>query len=211
MRIKSLALAGITSLIFSLSAGAVPYTGSVALPATTTIDFESLAPNVAVGTISGVTFTDWFTSPYAQAGGNFGSPGFIGNHSLFSSFPIDARTSSISFGAIAESVSFHFASSFPSVATIEALLGTTVIESFVLSGSAFSPTNFVGFTGISFDSIRISTTADAGGSDAYIDNVGFTLAAAPELNGSAATLPLLFSLGLLAVRTSGRRPAALEG
>ena len=125
-----------------------------------TVDFESvvLATNQVVTTefqSLGVTFTGAFANPdplvpYPNVSGNRISnfQSNIGHSALFVA----------DFGSTLSEVAFSFVSS-PGTATFEALLNGILVESGSGVTSAIDSNNFFGFTGITFNQIRLSVNS----------------------------------------------------
>lgn len=86
--------------------------------------------------------------------------------------------------------------------TFTALLNGSVVESFSASTDTTSADNFFGFTGITFDEIRI----DAGGNDVMaLDNLQLGTTSVPEPTSMA--LLGLASISGIGLRLSQRRRA----
>lgn len=103
----------------------------------------------------------------------------------------------LSFGHVVTGAAFGYAKN-PTTVLVEAMLAGNVVESFSQAVTYNNPnTAFLGFTGIQFDSIRV--TADA--SEGLVDNVQIgNTAAVPE----PATL-LLLPIGLAGLLSLRRR------
>jgi hypothetical protein len=107
---------------------------------------------------------------------------------------------SILFTADQTEVAFALATN-PGTATFTALLGGTPVESFSSSTSFNSSTPYYfGFTGITFDEIRISVGGDQ---VALIDNIQLGSAAVPEPHTFALIASALFALALARRRRAG--------
>lgn len=108
----------------------------------------------------------------------------------------------LSFGEVVTDAAFAYAKN-PTTVFIEALLAGNVVESFFQAVTYDNPdTAFLGFTGISFDSIRVTADANEG----LIDNVQIGNRdnnAVPE-PGSLA----LLGLGLAAIAMSRKHKQA---
>lgn len=87
----------------------------------------------------------------------------------------------------------------PGTSTFTALIGSTVVSSFSAATDTTSSTNFFGFTGIVFDTIRI----DVGGSNSamLLDNLQ---------SGTAAVIPEPTSLGLFGIGAGVMAVAAVR-
>ena len=126
----------------------------------------------------GVTFTNLFYSTANYSFPNIKSP-------QATNFPSSANIISnpflISFSQLQSQAAFSIVTN-PGSSNFEALLNNTVVDSFTSATDTSNANNFYGFTGVTFDAIRIS----AGGSNqaAAIDNIQFnsavTSTAVPE-------------------------------
>jgi hypothetical protein len=86
----------------------------------------------------------------------------------------------ISFLTVQDQAAFAMVTN-PGTSTFTALLGGTEVESFSVSTDASSTTNYFGFMGVSFDTIRVNV--GAGGGAMLLDNLQFgsaTISAIPE-------------------------------
>ena len=144
----------------------------------TTITFSefSLTRNTALTnqySSLGVTFTGLFYDPEKSAAPNIDPPN-AGNFS-----PV-TNPFLISFAQLQSGAAFSLISQLVST-TFEALFENTVVDSFNSETNSTDPNNFYGFTGVTFDSIRVTV----GNNDsALIDNIQFnsasTSTAVPE-------------------------------
>lgn len=92
----------------------------------------------------------------------------------------------LSFGQVVTSAAFGYAKN-PTTVLVEALLGNSIVESFSQAVTYNDPnTAFLGFSGISFDAIRVT----ANGREGLVDNVQI---------GAANSVPEPATLGLLAL------------
>jgi hypothetical protein len=108
----------------------------------------------------------------------------------------------ISFASTVQAASFGFVTN-GSGTTIAAYLGGFLVESFVATPVGLGTTNFVGFSGILFDSIQISSSDPTSLQRNFaLDTIAFAEAGAPELNraGSFTALAFLSVLLLSAAR-----------
>lgn len=182
MHIASITLAA-ASLLAS-GAQAAPIVNSFGLAApVTTVTFSEL--NLPAGTLITNQFADFgvTTSGHSynpQVGASF--PGISGDH-IGSSTTVPFL---LSFGQVVTSAAFGYAKN-PTTVLVEALLGNIVVES--LSQAVTynnSNTAFLGFSGISFDAIRVTASVPEG----LVDNVQI---------GAANAVPEPATLGLLAL------------
>jgi hypothetical protein len=101
----------------------------------------------------------------------------------------------LSFGQIVTAAAFGYAKN-PTTVFVEALLGGSVVESFSQAVTYDDPnTAFLGFSGISFDSIRVT----AGVEEGLVDNVQIGTSANVPEPGSLALMGLGLA-GLAAIR-----------
>jgi hypothetical protein len=121
----------------------------------------------------GVTFLGLYYNPLTISLPNI-SPPSAGN---FTSGSTGVNPFTISFSQIQSRAAVALATSPNPSTTFEALLNNTVVDSFTAATGEQNTSNFYGFTGVNFDTIRINTTG-VNGSLALIDNIQF---------GSAAT------------------------
>jgi hypothetical protein len=119
----------------------------------------------------------------------------------FSTIPVSiSNPFSILFTADQTEVAFALATN-PTTTTFTALLGGTPVESFSSPTSFDSSTPYYfGFTGITFDEIRISV---GGNQLALIDNIQLGPAAVPEPHTFALIASALFALALARRRRAG--------
>lgn len=129
---------------------------------------------------------------YNSQGNSDVFPGIDGDYvgvSLSTSFQII-------FDDIVSEAAFGYAKN-PTTVLVEALLGTTVVESFSQAVHYNNPsTAFLGFEGILFDRIQITANVNEG----LIDNIQFNTNSVPEPSAIA-----LMGLGLLGFGVSRRK------
>ena len=170
--------------LLASGAQAVPIVNSFGLAApATTITFSEL--NFPAGTL--------ITNQFAAFGVT--SSGHTYNSQGFSAFPgisgdyIGVSSTIpfvLSFGQVVTSAAFGYAKN-PTTVFVEALLGNSVVESFSQAVTFNNPnTAFLGFSGISFDAIRVTANISEG----LVDNVQI---------GSVNAVPEPATLGLLAL------------
>lgn len=123
----------------------------------------------------GVNFTGLFYNPDKADSPNINSP-HAGNYN--SGIPINPFV--ISFAQFQSEAAFSLISN-PALSTFEALFENTLVDSFNSPTENIDPNNFYGFTGVTFDSIRVTV---GGSGFALIDNIQFnsvsTSTAVPE-------------------------------
>jgi hypothetical protein len=170
---------------------------------TTTITFDevALAPNTTVTNQFapfGVSF-----SPLVYYSPQTGFPNIDGNDvGNFGNGP-DIFSVTLAFTNLQTAAAFALVSNGSSY-TFEALLGGSTVDSFSTNVVYTSANNFYGFSGISFDSIRLTSNS----SDYFlIDNVQFgTVSAVPEPSTWAMLILGFAGVGYMAYRR--RSPAA---
>jgi hypothetical protein len=123
----------------------------------------------------GVSFSGLYYHPSFTGSIPNISPPSAGN--FISGFTGVINPFTISFSQIQSRAAFALATGTNPSTTFEALLNNTVVDSFTAATDEQNTSNFYGFTGVNFDTIRINTTG-VNGSLALIDNIQF---------GSAAT------------------------
>jgi hypothetical protein len=176
------------ALAFAPTAGATPIIASptgLAAPLTT-VTFDEFG--IADGTLITTQYSTLgveFTGSTAQ--GTFGTPAFSGGVIFDNGTPF-----SIHFTTDQNAVAFTLGANFPSQ-TVEALLNGVSVESFThdttfAANGDFFP--YYGFTGITFDEIRVS-----GGGGGGVDNIQMGTATVPD-RGSTS---ILLGLGLLGI------------
>jgi hypothetical protein len=139
----------------------------------------------------GISFSSG-TKYDANGGATF--PGVTGHH--VGNFPPVTDPWSIFFTSDQTTVAFGIATN-PNTTTVTALLNGSVVESASIPTDFFTPAyGFVIVSGITFDEIRLSTTADQ---LALVDNIQMQ-AAVPEPSTLA-----LFGLGTLGLALGRRR------
>lgn len=182
---------------FCGTALATPIINSTGLAApVTTVTFSELA--FAQGTAITNQFAPFgvTTSGHSYNSQNNASfPGISGDYiGVSTSVPFI-----LSFNQTVTEAAFGYAKN-PTTVLVEALLGGSIVESFS-QAVTFNNANtaFLGFTGISFDSIRV--TANAG--EGLVDNVQIGSAAVPTV--PTPTTLALFGLGLVGLGWSSRK------
>ena len=83
----------------------------------------------------------------------------------------------ISFAQPQSRAAFSMATT-QTTSTFEALSNNAVVDTFSIATNPTSSNNFYGFTGVTFDAIRVTA---AGGSAAFIDNIQFGTATAQSV------------------------------
>jgi hypothetical protein len=161
----------------------------------------------------GVPADTVITTQYAGLGVTF-SPNLYQNPQFFPDFNIDPSPDSLSnfqfigggpivvpfsifFSAVQTDAAFAMITNQNST-LFQSLLGGVVVDSGVLSTGNGSPTNFYGFTGVSFDEIRVAVGGDG---NMILDNLQL---------GSTGTVPepaslLLLGFGLIGLAVSKMR------
>lgn len=181
-----------------------------ATPLLTNANFGSGATVVTfseVSLASGTAVTNQFAS-YGLTFASNGSPFAIGSGAYASAAPVDASyLDSFSGGGTASAYDIVFSNDVtaagafwefnsPSTATFTAMNSGVAVESFVYSNaSCCYSAEFIGFSGISFDTLRVSNIT---GTHFYMDAVTFEGASVPEPTGVA--LLGIAALGLAATR-----------
>jgi|SRR6267142_1717664 hypothetical protein len=173
-------------------------------PATTiTFDEVVLPQGTAVTNqfaASGVSF-----SPQMYYSPQTGFPNINGNDvgNWWGSSPVQFSVT-LAFTNLQTAAAFALASNSTSY-TFEALLGGSTVDSFSTNVGNGSANNFYGFSGISFDSIRLTSNA---GDYFLLDNVQLgTVGAVPEPSTWAMLILGFAGVGYMAYRR--RSPAAL--
>lgn len=170
-------------------------TGIVSPIITITFDEVALGDSALVTTEYsglGVTFSGLYYNPQ----GPVPFPGISGNNVGNNSFPL-LNPFSIFFSSDVTSVAFGVATN-PGLTTFEAWNGGLFVESFSASTSFDGSTDYYfGFTGITFDEIRVSV-GGAGGGGMLIDNL--QVSPVPEAKTYAMLAAGLCLLGFVARR-----------
>ncbi len=121
----------------------------------------------------GVSFTGLFYNPEPRIFPNINPPS-AGNYISSANFSVNPFV--INFAQTQSQAAFSMVTN-QGTSTFEALLNGTVVESFSSATDYQNITNnFYGFTGITFDAIRVDATSAPGGF-ALIDNIQFSSAA----------------------------------
>jgi hypothetical protein len=167
---------GIVSVNPAQAASLVNGSGISNLGTTITFDEIPLANGIALTnqySSLGVTFTGLFYNPFPNPFPNINPPS-AGN------FPDELLNSInpfvISFAQSQSAAAFSLATGFAGTSTFEALLNGTVVDSFSSATDFRIANNFYGFTGVTFDAIRVSA-----GGPTLIDNIQFTSATAQNV------------------------------
>ncbi len=203
MKKRVLTAALLASLAFAAPAFAAPIIASsngIAAPAQTITFDELVFPANTLITNQyaalGVTFTSGLRySPQT------GFPNITGN-TLGNFSPYVAGPYTLSFSSLQSSAAFAMVSN-SSVYTFQSFLGASLVESFDSVIGASSASNFFGFSGSNFDSIRITSNSN----DSFlIDNLKLSsVGAVPE-----PTTWMLMLLGMVGIGFSMRRKSDTE-
>jgi len=192
----------IAALAFSNAhAASVQNTTGIVSPATTiTFDEVVLADSSLVTTeYSGLGVT--FSSLYYNSQGPATLPGISGNYVGNNVSGPLLNPFSIFFSSDVTSAAFGVATN-PGLSTFEAWNGGLFVESFSASTSFDGSTDYYfGFTGITFDEIRVSVGGDG---QMLIDNLQVTAVPEPETYAM-----LLAGLGLLGFMARRRKESAV--
>ncbi len=113
----------------------------------------------------------------------------------------------ISFAQSQSQAAFALATA-PVTSTFEALLNGSVVDSFLSATSTNITNDFYGFTGVTFDAIRV--TVGGSGSGAVIDNLQFNSAAAQSVPEPFTIIGTLVG-GTAAVRMKKKLKSANKG
>lgn len=200
----AVALATASNMAATAQAATIIASGSGLANSQSTITFDQVVLS------SGTVVTNQFASfgltitPGLSYSPQTGFPNITGK-TLGNFSPSIAGPVTLKFASSLSAAGFNMVSN-GSVYNFEALLGGVVIESFQSSVDFSSPNNFYGFSGVSFDAIRINNPS----SDSYlIDNVQLGLASAvPE---PATWAMMLLGLGLVGGALRSRRRQNIAG
>lgn len=200
-----------TCLLLALGAGAhaniidLSPTGIASPAVTITFDEHVLATNTSVTNQYadlGVTFSpNVFYSPQTNFGHVQGND--VGNFTFNNEGPIDPVT--LLFSTIQNGAAFSFdADNTPY--RFDALLGGIVVDTFSATVGV-SNNDFFGFTGDTFDSIKITRTDTGQGPDWVLDNIqlGSTTSAVPEPASLGWPSAVLIGIVVLARRKRAGR------
>ena len=116
----------------------------------------------------GVTFTGFFYNPQVFTAPNFNYPAAGNFFDALSNNPFI-----ISFAQSQSQAAFSLITN-SGTSTFEALLNGSVVDSFSSATNVTNTNNFYGFTGITFDAVRVTA---GGGGYALLDNIQFNSAA----------------------------------
>ena len=159
-------------------ASAVPISNSptgLAAPTTTLTFDEVVVPNNTVITNQYQAFGVTFGPNLVFNPQMTGFPNMVGNR-LGNFFPI-ISTFTIDFNSAMSEIAFAMVTN-PGVSTFTALLDGATVETFAAGTNFSSANNYYGFTGITFDQIRV----DVGGSNGamLLDSLQFTVVPEPS-------------------------------
>lgn len=176
LQLRHIAAAVLSLATVAAQAASVQNNSGLASPAVTvTFDEQVLADGTAITSYQGLGFSPSLAYN-SQGGAAF--PGITGNYA-----GNNANTASpfnpfvISFGGDLTAAAFGVATN-PATSLFEALNNGSVVESFsAATNFNGSGNSFFGFTGITFDAIRVTTGGDG---QMLIDNIQMGTAAVPE-------------------------------
>lgn len=142
----------------------------------------------------GVTFTDLFYNTSTLGIPNINSPAAS---NFNTSAIIISNPFLISFTQLQSQAAFSIGTN-PGLSNFEALLNNIVIDSFTGATDTTNPNNFYGFTGVTFDAIRIT----AGGLNriSLIDNIQFNPVSTPTAVPEPFTIIGTIIGGTVAIR-----------
>ena len=151
----------------------------------------------------GVTFTNLFYNTKNYDFPNI-SPPTASNFSNITN--IASNPFLISFAQLQTGAAFSLVTDSLVSSNFEALFENTVVDSFNFETDSIDPNNFHGFTGVTFDAIRIN----AGGGAALIDNIQFNSAFTPTAVPEPFTIIGTLIGGTTALRMRKKMKAITE-
>ncbi|MEM7223187.1 MAG: PEP-CTERM sorting domain-containing protein [Pseudomonadota bacterium] len=171
-------LAGLAMMALAAPASAAPISNSptgLAAPTTTLTFNEVVVPNNTIITNQYQAFGVTFGPNLVFNPQMTGFPNMVGNR-LGNFFPI-ISTFTIDFNSAMSEIAFAMVTN-PGVSTFTALLDGVTVETFVAGTNFSSANNYYGFTGITFDQIRV----DVGGRNGamLLDSLQFTVVPEPS-------------------------------
>lgn len=147
----------------------------------------------------GVTFTGLLYSSFPASAPNINSP-------TARNFSPTTNPFLISFTQLQTGAAFSLITESLVSSNFEALFENTVVDSFNFETDSIDPNNFHGFTGVTFDAIRIN----AGGGAALIDNIQFNSAFTPTAVPEPFTIIGTLIGGTTALRMRKKMKAITE-
>lgn len=182
MHIASITLAAASLLASGAQAASIVNSFGLAAPATTVTFSELNFPSNTLITNQFAAFGVTTSGHSYNVQGAVSFPGISGDYIGFST----TVPFLLSFGQVVTSAAFGYAKN-PTTVLVEALLGDIVVESLSQAVTYNNPnTAFLGFSGISFDAIRVTASVP----ESLVDNVQI---------GAANSVPEPATLGLLAL------------